>query len=499
MPSWGADFRGIAAKSSPALASPGSLGSKTGKGPVTVRNDVLAAHMVVLGWSPGRLARAVNAVLGPGYVARTTVADWVGKGRVPRDPLPTVTAHVLGEALGHPLTPAELWGSEVRPSTAWVRADDGLPPHTASGATVEAATQWVVHDGGDMERRSFLAVSGAALTNPAAFTFPSGRAVAPAASHGPVVTEAVADSIAATVDAIRHIDDAEGGNRSTLHHAHRHFTLVADHVLGNRFATSEIRVRTINLWAQLAQTVGWMAMDAGLHGLAQRYFRTGLAGAYESGDAALTSHIYSCLTYQATTLGRLRDAIDLANAAIVTASAAPPTVRALAAARHAHAHAALGDVHGFRRSTDEALEHLGHPDAIGSRPPWLYWLTDLDVVTGQTLITAAFSGAPDAHRLLAEADPLITPWLGTHAERTEDRDALLHGTWLARSYLRRDELEQSLTTAASLVSYAATVRSAQVTEVLRTLDADFTARPELRTHPEVIDLRERLRRTSAAV
>ena len=464
-----------------------------------LQNHQLAGCLHRLGWSPARLAHAVNTLLGPGYVARTTVADWIAKGRIPRDPLPTVTAHVLAEALGRPIPLTTLWGPAVRPSAAWVRADDGLPAPTAPAATVEAATQWVTQDGGDMDRRTFLAVSGTAFTGPALTVTGTTRTEPPPESallHDHAVTPAITDSIAATVDAVRHLDDAEGGDRSTIRHAHAYFTVVADYVRANRYTDAATRTRTISLWAQLAQTVGWMAMDAGLHGLAQRYLRTGLTAAHESGDSSLASHIHGCLTYQAITLGHVRDAIDLANAGIAAARSAPPAVRALAAARHAHAHAALGDVHGVRQSTDEARRHLDHADALSSRPPWLYWLTDLNVVTGQSLIVAAFARDAADHRsaaLLTEADPLITRWLGTHAERTEDRDALLHGTWLARSYLRRDDVEQTLITATSLLQYASTVRSTQVKNVLLDLETDLAQRRDMRAHRGVLDLRADLK------
>ncbi|MCQ6246203.1 hypothetical protein [Streptomyces malaysiensis] len=461
------------------------------------QNQELAAHLTRLGWSPARLAQAVNAVLGPGYITRTSVTGWIAKGRVPRDPLPTVTAHVLADALGQPVPLARLWGPGVR-SSASVRADDGLPTPTAPGATVETAAQWVIHDGGDMERRTFLAISGAALTGPAHAVTADFQpdttpvTVAPLDTSA-VVTPAVTAAIATTVDAVRSLDDAEGGDRSTLTHAHREFMVVAGYVRAGRFTDAATRTRTINLWGQLAQTVGWMAMDAGLHGLAQRYYRTGLTAAHESGDLALASHLHGCLTYQAITRGHVRDALDLANAAITAARGAPPAVRALAAARHAHAHAALGDVHGLRQSTDEARRHLEHPDTLDSRPPWLYWLTDLRVVTGQSLITAAFADSAHSRQrsadLLTEADPLITEWLGANAERTEDRDALLHGTWLARSYLRRDNVEQTITTATSLLRYASTVRSAQVRNILLDLDADLAQRRDLRTHRGALQLR----------
>jgi hypothetical protein len=354
----------------------------------------------------------------------------------------------------------------------------------------------------DLDRRHFLAISGAALTGPAVTVTaaPTATATPAAPRSGPLVTPAITTAIAGTVEAVRRMDDAEGGDQ-TLRHAHQQFTLVAGYVRRSRFTDTATRTRTIDLWAQLAQTAGWMAMDAGFHGLAQRYWRTGLTAAHEAADPALASHIHGCLTYQAITRGHYRDALDLANAAITTARHAPPSVRAMAAARHAYAHAALGDIHGMRHSTDEALRHLAHPDTLDSRPPWLYWLTDLSVVTGQSLITAAFATGAHSRQaagLLDEADPLITGWLGTHAERTEDRDALLHGTWLARSYLARGDLEQALTTASWLLRYATTVRSAQVRAILRDLEHDLAQRPDLHNHRDALQLRAQIRDITAS-
>jgi hypothetical protein len=58
-------------------------------------NAVLGMLLAELGWSPSRLAKAVNGVLGPGYVARSTVSEWLHQDRVPRHPLPTVVAHLI--------------------------------------------------------------------------------------------------------------------------------------------------------------------------------------------------------------------------------------------------------------------------------------------------------------------------------------------------------------------------------------------------------------------
>ena len=57
---------------------------------VDQRGNVMLGELT---WSPSLLAEAVNGVLGPGYVARGTVSEWLHQDRVPRDPLPTVVAH----------------------------------------------------------------------------------------------------------------------------------------------------------------------------------------------------------------------------------------------------------------------------------------------------------------------------------------------------------------------------------------------------------------------
>ncbi|MEV8116846.1 hypothetical protein AB0O69_18460 [Streptomyces xiamenensis] len=354
-----------------------------------------------------------------------------------------------------------------------------------------------------MNRRTFLA-AGAALTAPAIVAASPGTASRePARSASdPVITPGIADDIAATVESCRRLDDTEGGSRAALWHMQQQVTEVAGHIRTSRFSDSATRRRTINLWAQLAQTAGWTAMDAGLHTRAHHYYATGLKAAHETADQALTSHILGCLTFQAIARGRHHDALTLADAGITAARSAAPAVRAMAAARKAHAHAALGDLTALRRTTDMGLAFLAHPDARDTRPPWLYWLSGLRVVTGQSYITGAFAaGAPgtrEAGALLAEADPLITGWLGRHAEHTADRDGLLHGAWLARSYLARDELEHTVATAGSLLQYASTVPSAHVRSTLADLDTDLAARRELRSHRPVQRLRADLHELTAS-
>ena len=55
-------------------------------------NEALASLLAELGWSPRALARRINRAFGAGTVADTAPYHWRDAGRVPRPPLPTLTA-----------------------------------------------------------------------------------------------------------------------------------------------------------------------------------------------------------------------------------------------------------------------------------------------------------------------------------------------------------------------------------------------------------------------
>ncbi|MGH3813478.1 MAG: hypothetical protein ACRDUV_13665 [Pseudonocardiaceae bacterium] len=89
-------------------------------------NVVLGALLGELAWSPSLLAEAVNGLLGPGYVARSTVSDWLHHDRLPRDPLPTVVAHLISDTLDREVCFDQLWSGRATPAELWVPADAGM-------------------------------------------------------------------------------------------------------------------------------------------------------------------------------------------------------------------------------------------------------------------------------------------------------------------------------------------------------------------------------------
>ncbi len=264
-------------------------------------NVVLEKLLVELAWSPSRLADAVNGLLGSGYVGRSTVSEWLHRDRLPRHPLPTVVAHLISDALDREVSVEELWSCRVQRAELWVPADTGLDlPWTAAG-TVEVLDDWLRNTGGSigLDRRFFLAVSGASLTAPAwgyvdHLGGARGGSFAALADPGRTVTvtPAMVDSVAATTAGLRNLGDVDGGHEGSLQFVHHHLTRVGKLLRQARFTHSAVADRLLGEWAPLAQLAAWMAHDAGEHGLAQRYLTSGLHAARTAGDRSVGAYCW---------------------------------------------------------------------------------------------------------------------------------------------------------------------------------------------------------------
>ncbi|MPZ84861.1 MAG: XRE family transcriptional regulator [Actinophytocola sp.] len=117
----------------------------------------------------------------------------------------------------------------------------------------------------------------------------------------------------------------------------------------------------------------WMSYDAGLHGLAQRYFIQALRLAQSTGERLLGASVLDAMSHQATFLGKYREAANLARAARMgTETAGSASASAHFYAMEARALARLGDaaecdralsaaVREFeRRSADDPADWFGY-------------------------------------------------------------------------------------------------------------------------------------------
>jgi len=474
-------------------------------------NAVLGALLAELGWSPGRLAEAVNGLLGSGYVGRSTVSEWVHRDRVPRHPLPTVVAHLVSDVLDREVSVERLWSGRARPAELWVPADVDLGlPWTAAG-TVGVLDDWLRHTGGSMgvDRRTFLAVGGAALTGPAwgyvdhlacrGGSFMTLAAVEPTTT----VTSATVDAVAATTAGIRNLGDVEGGHEDNLRIVHRHLTWVGKLLRQSRFSTGAVADRLLAEWAQVAQLAGWMAHDTGRHGLSQRCFASGLHAAHTAGDRSVGTYLLVCMTQAAVQRGRLvdgidlgraaKDAVELANAAHEAARSTPAAVRALAASRFALAQAAAGNAHGFHAAADEARTLLDTPGAPDALPSYLSWFGP-DALEGQLadsgLVLAGVTSR-DSRSLLDDAELV----LGRHATGPAGTpvSAVFYGAWLTRAHVAAGDLERAVPAGHAALRRVPMVRSRRCALVLSRLEADLAALPLTRLPASVRSLQDQLR------
>ncbi len=434
---------------------------------------------------------------------------------MPREPLPTVVAHLISDALDRDVSVAQLWSGRVQPAEFWVPADHGLQlPWTAAG-TVEVLDDWLRHTGGSigMDRRIFLAVSGATLTAPAwGYVDHLGMRVDSFAAladrrRSITVTSAMVDAVAAGTAGIRNLGDGEGGNNDNLRFLHHHLLWVTKLLRQGRFTSSAVADRLLTEWAQTAQLGAWMANEAGQHGLSQRYFTSGLHAAHTAGDRSVGTYLLTNASQRRVIQGRLgdgvdlgraaRDAVELANAAYEVARSTPAAVRAVAASGLAKSQAAVGNAHGFHAAADEARALLGTPGALDARPHYLTWFgpAELESQLAQGALTLAEVSSRDCRRLLEGADTILGRTATDPA--STPRNAVFHTALLSRAHVAADDLDRAVPAAQTALRRLPTVRSRRCALILRRLEDDLAALPPARRPAAVRSLHDQLRATHA--
>jgi len=117
--------------------------------------------------------------------------------------------------------------------------------------------------------------------------------------------------------------------------------------------------------AELGQLAGWVAYDAGHHGLAQRYYLAALRAAHSADDRPLGAHILGCMAYQATHQEQPAEAVTLIDTAL-TGVRGRETPRLLAALyiKQAYARATLRDASACTAAI-ELAESLDSTRSVG--------------------------------------------------------------------------------------------------------------------------------------
>lgn len=143
--------------------------------------------------------------------------------------------------------------------------------------------------------------------------------------------------------------------------------------------TTDVRQSLYSAAGESTQLAAWMAYDAGLHGLAQRYFIQALGLADAAEDRLLAASILDAMSHQASFLGRYREAANMARAAQLGAkSMGVPILTAHFHTMEARALARVGDAAACDRAMGAAIEHFER-HTPGDGPAWIGYFDDAEL------------------------------------------------------------------------------------------------------------------------
>jgi len=319
------------------------------------RNLELIRLLGRLGWTPERLAREVNEVVGAQRaINATTPYHWRDRGRVPREPYGQVVCEVLGRALGSPVSYAQLWQ----------RRDDPEGPHALDIPLVEvpwtpeaaiAALTLAVDHAADPARPGDLLSANALHQAGQRWQHSSAR---PPSGEGPLrIGRAHLGALRLAWHAKCRLDSGYGG--SLVRDPLREEVRFGAGLLRHGGYDEETGRSLYGLTAALARLAGWACYDCGEHATAQRYYLAALRAAHISGDRVLGAGVLGCLAAQASDTGDPRDAVALLSSALGGGgSDLPAPDWALLYGRMALAHGLLRDPYAVRDHAAQAFGRL---------------------------------------------------------------------------------------------------------------------------------------------
>ncbi|WP_433464013.1 hypothetical protein [Spirillospora sp. CA-128828] len=430
-----------------------------------ITNPELAAVIRRTGATYAAFAQQVNTVAAEnGYVTRYnrgSVANWL----TGKTPTPRVIPFVV-EAAARILGAPQLGSADL----GWPDAGTA-PPSPWAG---DPAT-WLDHlgrcDMTDLDRRSIL---GAGVFTLTAAAIPAAAIPAEAVSSAEGTTPARAGAADAArikemTELFSDMDDRFGGGHARAAVA----AYLSRHVVPMlRSASGPNRAALFAAAAEMAYLAGWMASDAGVSGLAQKYYIQSVRLAAESDDYRLKARTFRAMALQCVELGHPAHGRDIAEAAVRSLpTTAPPRLRSWCTAMRAEACAATGDTRtarGLLRIAERDLERATSsqsPDWSGS----YYSHAALRHQTGTTLASAGD---------LAPAEEHLTASLIGRPD-TQRRSRALIGTRLATLQVRRDQPDAAAQTVKSIHGDLKMVESARVDHELDRLRAGWsTARAD---------------------
>ncbi|MGW2593112.1 tetratricopeptide repeat protein [Streptomyces sp. NPDC001515] len=296
------------------------------------------------GWTLRQCAQAINRVgterETPKQYRAPSVHQWMS-GSVPREDARSLILEAFARKLGRPVTHAEA----------------GFPvPESRTEAAPSSTVDGIIDLGRldmDPSRRSVLsaALFSVALTVP---EWPDVVGRMEAAQRGMRTRIGMSDvqTVAAMTEQLSSMDDQFGGRTARPLAATFLVNTVAPFL--RTPGPEDVRKAMMSAASDLCYLTGYMAVDEGLHGLAQRYYLQALQLAGASEDHLTFCTTLRGMSVQAVDLGQGPIAMRLADAAAASSPQAGPRMRAFLAGQQAHAAAQIGDRRSARMYLQEA-------------------------------------------------------------------------------------------------------------------------------------------------
>ncbi|ANW18820.1 hypothetical protein [Streptomyces clavuligerus] len=424
-------------------------------------NERLQALIQEAGCSNAGLARRVNMVgaergLDLRY-DKTSVARWL-RGQQPRGRAPGIIAEALGRKLGRTVTIDEIGMANGKNLASGV----GLQfSPTVLGAIEQVCELWR----SDVGRRDFLSgasVAASALVEPSRDWLITGADTQVARTAGARVGASDVEAVRAMTAALTDLDHRFGSGHVRPVVVH-YLNSVVSGLLSGSYRESVGR-ELFAAVARLTELAGYMAVDTGQPGLAQRYYIQALRLAQAAGDRAYGGYVLAAsMSHLAAQLGNPREIAQLARAAQEGARGhVTPRAEAMFYAAEARGHALLGDARTCQTVAGKAGAALerAEPDT-GDDPAWIAHF-DRAYLADELAHCYRDLGQADAAAQQAEGA------LEGHPESRARRRAI-GMVLLASAQVQQREVEQACHTGTRAVELLGRLRSTRGAEYLEDL------------------------------
>ncbi|MEU2712329.1 transcriptional regulator [Streptomyces sp. NPDC007205] len=424
-------------------------------------NERLQALIQEAGCSNAGLARRVN-MCGAEHgldlrYDKTSVARWL-RGQQPRGRAPAIIAEALGRKLGRTVTIDEIGMANGKNLASGV----GLQfSPTVLGAIEQVCELWR----SDVGRRDFLSgssVAASALVEPSRDWLISAPDAQVARQAGPRVGQADVAAVRSMTQALTDLDHQYGSGHVRPVVVHYLNSVVSGLLAGSYRET--VGRDLFAAVSRLTELAGYMAVDTGQPGLAQRYYIQSLRLAQAAGDRGYGGYVLAAsMSHLAAQLGNPREISQLARAAQEGARGqVTPRVEAMFHAAEARGHALLSDARAAQASIGRAVTAMERADDSSADDP--VWIRHFD----EAYLADELA---HCHRDLGQAEQAARcagQSLAGHPETRVRRRAIGH-VLLATAQVQQREIEQACSTGLKAVELLESLRSNRGAEYLEDL------------------------------